>query len=190
MSPGGVRLVTDGDDRVAGPRDHAARVAIRGGEVDVVLADMDHPPPVILVADVLGGALLHVELPALRQVIHGELVHDLPPAVRLLEIATVGALAAIHGGTQPVVPGIVQDGARSVVQVLVLGRYLLHADTLHRGRRQDDPAAHVREALDLQRIEVGLQPDVDLVRLDIRLAGLRVSFHHEPGAERPGGEVL
>ena len=190
MLPGGVRLVADGDDRVARLGCHAAGIAVRDRQVDIIVTHVNHTPPVILVSHVMGRARLHVELPALRQVVHGELVHDLPLAVRLLEIAAVGALASVDGGPQFVIYGIVQDGAGTVVQVLVLGRYLLHTDALHARRRQDDTASHVREVLDLQCVEVGLQPDVDLVRLDVRLARLRIPFHHEPGAERPGGEVL
>ena len=46
------------------------------------------------------------------------------------------------------------------------------------------------EMFDLQRVEIGFQTNIYLVSLDVRLAGLRVSFHHEPGTERPGREVL
>ena len=190
MLPILIRLVSYGDNRISRLWFRASSIAIRDGKIYVILADMDHPSPVILVAHVMGHARLHVELTALRQVVNGELVHDLLVTVGLPEITPVSHFPAVHRGQYLLAGGIKYLHAHTVIYDLVLRRHLLHTDTFHPRRGKDDSPSHVREMLDLKRIEIRFQPHVQLVDLHVGLSGLGVPFQDETRAERTGGEIL
>ena len=185
-----VRLVAYRNDGVPGFRLHASRVAVGYGKVDVALPDTDNPAPVILVAHLMGRPFLHVELPALGKVVHGELVDDFLLSVRLLEVAAVCLLSADGGHRHFLSLAVGYGRTRTVVQRFVFGGHEFHPHAFHSGRRSYYAPAYMRKVLYLQRLEVGFQPHVQLVRLDVRLPGLRVTLHHESGAERSRSEVL
>ena len=116
-----VRLVAYGDDRIPGLRLHAARIAIGHGEVYVIVAYGQYPAPIILVAHVMGDTGFHVELTALRQVVNGELVDDLPLPVRLFEVTTIGHLTTSYRGQYLLAGGIEYLCPGTVIYGLVLG---------------------------------------------------------------------